>query len=365
MRARGAGQNHVVVVSAAGLAVAFSLAFTLALSGCTATAGPAPTPLSAPVSAAPKDPGADVGDARPIVTWDGPMVRRRVVVGIRAQPDANLESLRAAFVDEAGRSRLDLSDVSPNVLEPSQLAQWVPNLTLVLPEAASVHDATDFIASSREDFPDIAEYTVKSVLVHDLQFSVAVPAAEAAVIGAEIDAEGIVTDALGRYDLANDGAALRIHYTGPLLSDALVEQVRAGIARPAETEAAAVTVEPGTVGGSGVDMATEPVVVAVTAVAAAEGGTTHGHDTALAGSETASAGPKTASAGLGWIPFGVVALAVALVTLVWVRLDRRGRAQTPSSDTTSLETEPQHEPLSELESAQASRSTTGQAEGAL
>ena len=77
--------------------------------------------------------------------------------------------------------------------------------------------------------PGVQDYEVASVLVHDLRFTVTV--SDPPALAAAIAREGILTDALGSYSTSGRGGRLEITYTGPLLSDALVEVVRGGIAR--------------------------------------------------------------------------------------------------------------------------------------
>jgi hypothetical protein len=77
--------------------------------------------------------------------------------------------------------------------------------------------------------------------------------------------EGILADALDDYTTTLSVHRLDITYTGPLLSDELVESVRAGIARRAHVQPAAVAISPCSSTGVGVDMAKElppaPVVI--------------------------------------------------------------------------------------------------------
>ena len=97
---------------------------------------------------------------------------------------------------------------------------------------------------------------IGSVLVHDLQFTV--PASDPASLAEAIEREGILADALGNYTASLDGGTLAVGYTGPLLSDALVESVRAGMARDAGVEPGDVTLGPRSTSGEGVDLSREP-----------------------------------------------------------------------------------------------------------
>lgn len=256
-----------------GVVSAVLLAF--ALSGCTAgatatTSTPAPSGV---VVAA--EGGSDVGNDRPQVTYDGLMVRRRVVIAIHPTPDADLISLRKEMDKAATRRHTTLSNISPSVLDPTLLERQAPELTLALPAGGTLADARQLIdpaASRREMFPEVQGYDVASVLVHDLRFTVSV--ANPAVLAEAIAREGILSDALGNYSTALGSSELDITYTGPLLSDDLVESVRGGIARRADTAPAAVTVSPRFTTGVGVDMAKEPAL----APAVTETSTTHNHD---------------------------------------------------------------------------------------
>ncbi len=61
------------------------------LGGCTAGATSSTQPPATGVTA---QAGSDVGNDRPQVTYDGLMVRRRVVIAIHSTPNADLASLR-------------------------------------------------------------------------------------------------------------------------------------------------------------------------------------------------------------------------------------------------------------------------------
>lgn len=86
----------------------------------------------------------------------------------------------------------------------------------------------------------MAKYDVASVMVHDLRISV--PSANPVGVANDIDREGIPWDALGNDTTTLRSRELDITYTGPLLSDDLVESVGVGIARGAGMQAAAVIV---------------------------------------------------------------------------------------------------------------------------
>ena len=101
------------------------------------------------------------------------------------------------------------------------------------------------------------DYLVAPVLVHDLRFTVR--ATNPSVMAAAIAREGILADALGDYSTSSGSGRLEITYTGPLLSDDLVELVRRGIARGEGVQPSSVTVSPRSTTGVGVDMAKEPL----------------------------------------------------------------------------------------------------------
>jgi len=248
------------------------------LSGCTpgATTTTSPSGSSGVVVATRR--GSDVGNDRPLVTYDGLMVRRRVVIAIRPAPGANLVTLRRQLQNAAARRHTTVSSISPDVLDPAVLEQLVPEVTVVLPLGDTLADGRKLVdpASLQSRRPsEVAGYDVTSVLVHDLRFTVrsAIPA----VLANTIAREGILSDALGTYATTVGPGYLEITYTGPLLSDSLVESVRAGIARRADTRTAEVIVSPRSHTGVGVDMAREPAL----APAVTEISTGHNHSSRL------------------------------------------------------------------------------------
>jgi hypothetical protein len=236
----------------------------LALGGCTGgTPAPAPPALSAgaapgvgPVSL---ERGTDVGNGRPAVSHDGLMVRRRVVIAVHPAPDADPGAARARIEQAATARGVVLSDISPDVLEPTVLEHISPEIILVLPAGSTRENAeklADLAFGPEGSYPGVEHVHVASVLVHDLRFTVA--SADPAALARSIAAEGILSDALGNYATAVDRGALTVSYTGPLLSDALVESVRTGMARGAGVDPADVTLAPRSATGEGVDMSLEP-----------------------------------------------------------------------------------------------------------
>ncbi|TFD14355.1 hypothetical protein E3T35_02880 [Cryobacterium sp. TMT1-2-2] len=248
-----------------------------ALSGCTAVATP---PTTTPVSAGligSAETGTDAGNDRPTVTYDGLMVRRRVVIAIHSTPDADLAALRIVLDNASNESQINLSDISPDVLDPASLEHLVPELIVALPMGGTVAEAGELV--NRAYFQDpvvsgVDHYHVAEVLVHDLRF--AVRATSPAALEESIAREGILSDALGNYTTTLRAGELDVTYTGPLLSDELIKSVQNGIARAAHTKLEAVTVSPRSTAGVGVDMANEPAP----APAATEAASDHNHDAA-------------------------------------------------------------------------------------
>ena len=249
----------------------------VSLSGCTAVAAPPTTalvPVQAKVSVS-AETGTDAGNDRPTVSYDGLMVRRRVVIAIHSTPDADLTALRTVLDNAANQSQLTLSDISPDVLDPASLDHLVPELIVAMPMGGTVAEAGDLV--NRAYFqgpavPGVDHYHVAEVLVHDLRF--AVRATSPDVLEESIAREGILSDALGNYATTLRTDELDVTYTGPLLSDELIQSVQYGIARAAHTQVAAVIVSPRTTAGVGVDMANEPAP----APAATESASDHNHD---------------------------------------------------------------------------------------
>ncbi|HWO50494.1 MAG TPA: hypothetical protein VNN23_02770, partial [Ornithinibacter sp.] len=165
-----------------------------------------------------------------------------MVIAILPTPGADVVSLRQELDKAAAALQTPLSDISPSVLDPAEQQRLAPDLTVVLPAGATVADAGKLIDPSkaaRAAFPDVQDYLVAPVLVHDLRFTVS--ASNPSEMVAAIAREGILADALGDYSTSAGRGRLDITYTGPLLSDDLVEQVRRGIARGEGVEPSSVT----------------------------------------------------------------------------------------------------------------------------
>ena len=228
------------------------------LGGCTATATTSSS--QPPATGVTAQAGSHEGNDRPQVTYDGLMVRRRVVIAIHANPDADLASLREQLDLAAKRRHTMLTPVSASVLDPAILESLAPDLVVALPSGVTRAEAEKLIdpafAENGRILNKVQKYDVQSVLIHDLRFALAT--ANPTVLAKAIAREGILSDALGTYTATLGRRELDIAYTGPLLSDHLVESVRRGIARPAGIAPKVVTVSPRTTTGSGVDMSREP-----------------------------------------------------------------------------------------------------------
>lgn len=326
-RARTTGAVVVVLVlvfAVAGLTLRAAVSGSV-VSGSEVTRAASPGPTASPSgSVVAAGSGTDVGNGRPQVTHDGLMVRRRVVIAILPTADADVADLRAALDRAAARQHTTVSDVSPSVLDPADQEALQPDLTLLLPAGATLADAENLMAPSGTSpaaLPGVHHYLVASVLVHDLRFTVR--ASDPPALAAAIAREGILTDALGSYSTSGRSGRLEITYTGPLLSDALVEVVRGGIARGEGVPPSAVTLAPRSTTGAGVTLADEPTPAPVVdEVAAAARHAHHGQGSQLPTSARLLQPSESSSSGL-WV---VTVVAGAVWLLVMVVLLRRRRA---------------------------------------
>ena len=298
------------------------------LGGCTAGAATVPTG-GRPAVATPSadaEAGADAGNDRPVVTYDGLMVRRRLAIAVRATPEADVPALRRSLDVAAAQMGMTLSDLLPDVLAAPDLERIAPDVVMSLPgdstAASAAALARRLSSSGGGRVPGAARCEVVRVLVHDLRFTVT--AGDPARVKEGIDREGILSDALGRYGTVLRPKALQVTYTGPLLSDGLVQAVRSGIARRAATRAGAVEVAPRLTTGSGVEMSSEPDVPAV-----AEGVTRHQHELA------AQPGAPTSA----WVAptFVTLVLSGCMVALMLLWL-RRPRSKTGDGDAETART---------------------------
>jgi len=184
----------------------------------------------------------DAGDGQATTTFDGPMVRRRAAIGIHPVKGASRARIAADLAAVAGKAG-PLEPATFAVFAKPMLEFMVPEMTFVAPEGVSVQSAE---AMMRDHQPaGVAFYVVQPVLVHDVTFAV-VPdrsVTPAAVRDTE-DAEGILTDVLGRYRTDVQRSGVTVRYFGAVLSDASVESVRAAMARAAGVTADRVQVSP-------------------------------------------------------------------------------------------------------------------------
>ncbi|MDQ0673889.1 hypothetical protein QFZ36_001450 [Pseudarthrobacter siccitolerans] len=256
------------------LAVSVVLVSSL-LTGCTAGAPPGPHP-SGPLDVSPTSvSGSDLGNGRPQVSFDGLMVRRRIVVALHPAPDSDLEKLRTALSSAADSLGVALSRMSPDVLGAGLLQHTVPEIIVALPGDATIDDGGELVNLAFGpdlSFPGLDHVHVAQVLVHDLRFTVS--SADPGALSEAIALEGILSDALGNYDTDAGDGELELSYTGPLLSDKTIEAVRIGIASGAGSAPEDVKVSARLDTGTGVDMEKEP---AEAAAAAFDRNPVHGH----------------------------------------------------------------------------------------
>jgi hypothetical protein len=301
---------------AAPRAVAVVVA-TLAITSC--TVGSATIHSAPPRAVVAAEAGSDVGNDRPTVTYDGRMVRRRVVVAIHSTAGADLASLRHRLDRALSHQHTTVFPISASVLDPAVLERLSPSLVLALPagttRVAAARLLRPVFANGRQVAQHVQRYDVVPVLVHDLRFTIR--SARPATLAKAIAREGILSDALGSYATSVTARRLNIAYTGPLLSDDLVASVRRGMARRAHVAPRVVKVSPRSLGGTGVDMAAEPAPRPAPSVAVVQASASHDHN-----ATSPAAGP---SPGERDSPFP----AIAVLTLLGLTLlQRRRRAST-------------------------------------
>lgn len=230
--------------------------------GTPSAAGVEPSLVAPAGRAVDLETGTDAGNGRPESSHDGLMVRRRIVVAVHPSAGADLHTLRGRLVRAAAEDGIGLSDISPMVLDAPVLDHLVPELIAALPPGRTREEGEHLAerAFGKEGSAAGVEHVhVASVLVHDLQFKIA--SADPAALAAAIAAEGILSGALGNYEEQIGAGTLTIGYTGPLLSDALIESVRDGMARGAGGRKAEVELGPRSTAGQGVDLSKEPLPV--------------------------------------------------------------------------------------------------------
>ena len=239
-------------------AVAGLVSAALMLAGCT-SAAPSPHPKP-PAGVGGGETTSDVGNDRPRVTYDGLMVRRRVVIALHSAAQADIASVRQQLGLAATRHHTRVSVVSASVLDPADLERLTPDLVVALPAGATFADAAQLIdpafTEGRRIAREAPEYDVVPVLLHDLRFTVSTH--DPVALARAITREGILADALGNYSTTLGYHQLEISYTGPLLSDHIVESIRMAMTRPTHLTTGAVSIAPRSTTGVGVNMAIEP-----------------------------------------------------------------------------------------------------------
>jgi hypothetical protein len=253
--------------------VALALALWPALAACTAAA-PTSSVTQPPRSLVVAEARSDVGNDRPRVSFDGLMVRRRIVIAVHLVRARDVAAVRRHLEHTAARLHTTVSPISASVLDPVPLEVLAPDLVMALPTDETSADGRRLmkLALRGGHWPSIVgAYDVLPVLVHDLRFTVST--AHPARLSRAIAREGILSDALGNYTTAAGIGTLDILYTGPLLSDGLMRSVVAGIARRAFVAPSAVRIAPRSHTGVGVDLAQEPTPAPVEISAPA-----HEHD---------------------------------------------------------------------------------------
>jgi hypothetical protein len=245
------------------LALATAAAAVLVAGYATGPGSPAPTDTG-------QVGGSAVGNARPLVTYDGLMVRRCQAVAVYPAVRGSAATLRSALHAVAKAAGSPLRDLPADVLSAATLEVAVPDVVACLPAGQGAADAERLLAVA---LPGADHQAAEPVLVHDLAFSVHPRSSNVGVLSDALDREGVLADALGSYELAGSGPTgdLVVGYTGPLLSDGEIELLREAIARPAGTTAAEVGVRPRSVEGVGVELSQEPAAAEVTRTRAPTG----------------------------------------------------------------------------------------------
>ncbi|GAB1642153.1 hypothetical protein [Krasilnikovia sp. MM14-A1259] len=209
-------------------------------------AAPTPAAAAGPIN-------DDAGDELATTTFDGPMVRQRAAIGILPIKGADRTQIAAGLKAAAKKGGYgELSDATFAVFDAGLLEHMVPELTLVMPEGASVVDADRFMRDYQP--ATVGFYVVQPVLVHDLTFAV-VPASGVtpAQVQAVEDTEGVLDDSLNHYVTTLQPSGLTIRYFGAVISDGQIATVREAMGRAAHVPAERVAVE-ASEAGLGVDL---------------------------------------------------------------------------------------------------------------
>jgi hypothetical protein len=209
--------------------------------------GAAPQPDVQPVAEVIDE---SAGDGRPATSYDGPLLRRRPAIAVHTVDGADRDLIRRELRAAAKAERFGpLADATFAVFSERLLDYLVPEVTMVLPETATVRDAEILMRDHR--FTGVSYYLTESVLVHDLTFAVFPAGVPPATVKARADAEGILSDSLGDYVTDVQPAGLTVRYFGAVLGDDQTTAVRAALARLAHVRTDQVLVEPSSP-GSGV-----------------------------------------------------------------------------------------------------------------
>jgi hypothetical protein len=198
------------------------------------------------------------GNGRPtVITYGGLMIRRCQAVLLYEKVVGSAETLRRELHAAAKLDGLSLTDLPADVLSPATLERPAPEVVACLQSADGAPAARRLLAAR---LPGVRLRGTESVLVHSLTFSLRPAHLTPQRLAAAIDRDGILTDTLGTYGLrvADPSGRLMVSYTGPLLSDREIDEVRAAIARPDQASSALVGVAPASTAGPPIDLATEP-----------------------------------------------------------------------------------------------------------
>lgn len=211
---------------------------------------PAPPPTAQAVAAVSAD---DAGDRTATTSYDGAMVRRRAAIAVHPAPGASRARIAREIqsaATAAGLGRLEPATFA--VFSAEMLEYLVPEMTFVAPEDVTVA-ATEAVMRDHQP-ADVAFYLVQPVLVQDLTFAViTAPGVSPAGSAARADAEGILSDSLGRYRTVVQKSGVTWRYFGAILSDAQIGAVRDSIGRAAGVPGERVQVSAG-LPGPGVDL---------------------------------------------------------------------------------------------------------------
>src|ERR1044072_4493843 len=128
------------MVRAVGIATVLVLTFVIGGWGVGA-GGPSSTSRPSQVSVVAGGGGSDLGNDRPRVSYDGPMVRRRMAIAVRLPSSAEVAAVRHDLALAAAQRHLTLSTIPGGVLDPALLERLVPDLVVALPAGATRADA--------------------------------------------------------------------------------------------------------------------------------------------------------------------------------------------------------------------------------